>query len=327
MSIQSNFNESYQYPPINLLRRNVVTTNTEYVEALKKQIIPLGNILCSQQFQESTMQLPCAIGQTPQNEAFMFDLAQANHVIVAGASGQGKTACLNAMICSLLYKRTPAELKFVLMDPKDCGYDIYDPLKYHFLAELSNEEGTIFTEPEHCLRVMHSLESLMDLRYEKLKETNVKNIVEYKQKFPNLAMPYIVIVIDEFGDLISALGKDFIFQLTHLAELGHRVGMHLVISTQHLTYNIISGRIRANFPARIALKVADCAESRTILDYYDGAQNLIGKGDMLASINSSEPIRLLGAFVENNEIMDVVSYIAKQKNYENHYELPAIDNL
>ena len=213
------------------------------------QCPPLVPIFCSEQFQNNTMELPCAIGTTEDKETFMFDLAKAHHLLVAGATGQGKTACLNTIISSLLLKKTPSELQLILVDPKVCEFKIYAPLFNVFLKERPN--GIVY-DYDHCLDVIDSLRSLMEHRYYRLKEANVRHITEYNQKHPDDPMQYVVTVIDEYSDLLIVLGRDFETKLTHLASISWRFGIHFVICTQRPTTNIITGWIKANFPARIA---------------------------------------------------------------------------
>lgn len=273
--------------------------------------IPLGVLLSSKQFQVTTMELPCAVGKTIQNEIFMFDLVKAPHLLVAGASGQGKTACLNAIICSLLYKKTPAELQFVLIDPKRCEFDKYIPLYDKFFAKLTIESDAIVYDSIDCLDLLESVITLMNNRYDKLKEADARNVQEYNKRNPEEPMPYIVTVIDEFADLMMMLGREFESKLSHLAALSRAVGMHFVICTQRPTTNIISGWIKANFPARIAFRVSLDIDSLTILDHR-GAECLNGNGDMLAKNDSFDPVRIQGAYIEDDEIQNVVSFIARQ---------------
>lgn len=277
----------YQCPPLDLLNGKVP-------------------IFCSKQFQNNTMELPCAIGMTENKESFMFDLTKAHQLLVAGATGQGKTACLNAIICSLLLKKKPSELQLILIDPKRCEFDIYAPLYNLFLARLPNEPEGIVTDNNRCLSVMDYICSLMDNRFDRLKEADVRSIIEYNQKYPEQPMPYVVTVIDEYGDLIITLGRDFESKLTHLAANSWRVGIHFVICTQRPTTNIITGWIKANFPARIAFRVSERFDSKTIID-YGGAECLNGNGDMLVITDSSNPVRIQGAYIEDKEIERIVS--------------------
>ena len=282
----------YQCPPLDLLNGHVP-------------------IFDSKQFQNNTMELPCAIGITEDNETFMFDLTKVHHLLVAGATGQGKTACLNAIICSLLLKKAPSELQLVLVDPKVCEFKIYAPLYNIFL-----KERRIVYDYDHCLCLIgYDLRSLMEHRYYRLKEANVRHITEYNQKHPEKPMPYIVTVIDEYSDLLMVLGREFESKLSNLAAQSWRVGIHFVICTQRPTTNIITGWIRANFPARIAFRVSEGFDSKTIIDRA-GAECLNGKGDMLVITDSLDPVHIQGVYIEDKEIERIVSYIAQQRNYD-----------
>ena len=281
----------YQCPPLDLLNGHVP-------------------IFDSKQFQNNTMELPCAIGITEDNETFMFDLTKVHHLLVAGATGQGKTACLNAIICSLLLKKTPSELQLVLVDPKVCEFKIYAPLYNIFL-----KERRIVYDYDHCLIVIDSLRSLMEHRYYRLKEANVRHITEYNQKHLEKPMPFIVTVIDEYSDLLMVLGREFESKLSNLAAHSWRMGIHFVISTQRPTTNIITCWIKANFPARIAFRIPARCRSNTIID-CGGAEYLYGNGDMLVRLDSSGPVHIQGAYIENKEIERIVSYIAQQRNYD-----------
>ena len=266
----------------------------------KPSIVSMESILNSKKFQESQMELPCAVGKTITNEVFMFDLAKAPHLLVAGATGQGKSVGLNAIVTSLLYKKHPAELKIVLVDPKKVEFSIYNPLINHFLAKVPDEDADpIITDVTKVVRTLNSLCKLMDTRYDLLKEVGARNIKEYNKKFIDRKipprgghgyMPYIVVIIDEFGDLIMTAGKEIELPIARIAQLARAVGIHMVIATQRPTTTIITGNIKANFPARIAFKVSAGIDSKTILD-RTGAQQLIGKGDMLY-LGGAEPIRV-----------------------------------
>ena len=272
----------------------------------KPSIVSMESILNSKKFQESQMELPCAIGKTITNEVFMFDLAKAPHLLVAGATGQGKSVGLNAIVTSLLYKKHPAELKIVLVDPKKVEFSIYNPLINHFLAKVPDDDADpIITDVTKVVRTLNSLCKLMDTRYDLLKEVGARNIKEYNKKFIERKipprgghgyMPYIVVIIDEFGDLIMTAGKEIELPIARIAQLARAVGIHMVIATQRPTTTIITGNIKANFPARIAFKVSAGIDSKTILD-RTGAQQLIGKGDMLY-LGGAEPIRVQCAFVD-----------------------------
>jgi S-DNA-T family DNA segregation ATPase FtsK/SpoIIIE len=300
----------------------------------KPSTVSMESILNSKKFQESKMELPCAIGKTITNEVFMFDLAKAPHLLVAGATGQGKSVGLNAIITSLLYKKHPAELKIVLVDPKKVEFSFYEPICNHFLAKVPDEEADpIITDVTKVVRTLNSLCKEMDTRYDLLKSARAHNIKEYNQKFiarqlnPNNGhrfLPYIVVVIDEFGDLIMTAGKEVELPIARIAQLARAVGIHMIIATQRPTTNIITGTIKANFPSRIAFKVSAGIDSKTILD-RTGAQQLIGRGDMLALVGGSEPERVQCAFVDTPEVERINEYISDQQSYGAPFELPEPD--
>ena len=299
----------------------------------KPSIVSMESILNSKKFQESQMELPCAVGKTITNEVFMFDLAKAPHLLVAGATGQGKSVGLNAIVTSLLYKKHPAELKIVLVDPKKVEFSIYNPLINHFLAKVPDEDADpIITDVTKVVRTLNSLCKLMDTRYDLLKEVGARNIKEYNKKFIDRKipprgghdyMPYIVVIIDEFGDLIMTAGKEIELPIARIAQLARAVGIHMVIATQRPTTTIITGNIKANFPARIAFKVSAGIDSKTILD-RTGAQQLIGRGDMLF-LNGAEPVRVQCAFVDTPEVERINEFIATQQSYGMPFELPEPD--
>ena len=306
----------------------------------KPSIVSMESILNSKKFQETTMELPCAIGKTITNEVYMFDLAKAPHLLVAGATGQGKSVGLNAIVTSLLYKKHPAELKIVLVDPKKVEFSIYNPLINHFLAKVPDEDADpIIPDVTKVVRTLNSLCKLMDKRYDLLKEVGARNIKEYNKKFldrkivPQHAaplcmghgyMPYVVVIIDEFGDLIMTAGKEIELPIARIAQLARAVGIHMVIATQRPTTTIITGNIKANFPARIAFKVSAGIDSKTILD-RTGAQQLIGRGDLLALVGGSEPVRVQCAFVDTPEVEKINEFIASQQSYNMPFELPEPD--
>ena len=299
----------------------------------KPSIVSMESILNSKKFQESQMELPCAVGKTITNEVFMFDLAKAPHLLVAGATGKGKSVGLNAIVTSLLYKKHPAELKIVLVDPKKVEFSIYNPLINHFLAKVPDDDADpIITDVTKVVRTLNSLCKLMDTRYDLLKEVGARNIKEYNKKFIDRKipprgghgyMPYIVVIIDEFGDLIMTAGKEIELPIARIAQLARAVGIHMVIATQRPTTTIITGNIKANFPARIAFKVSAGIDSKTILD-RTGAQQLIGKGDMLY-LGGAEPIRVQCAFVDTPEVERINEFIAAQQSYNMPFELPEPD--
>ena len=293
------------------------------------RIVPMQSILNSKKFQETTMELPIALGKTITNEVFMVDLAKAPHMLVAGATGQGKSVGLNAIVTSLLYKKHPAELKFVIVDPKKVEFSVYTPIERHFLAKLPDGEDAIITDVSKVVQTLNSLCIEMDTRYDLLRKAGCRNIKEYNAKFISRQlnpekghrfMPYIVIIIDEFGDLIMTAGKEVELPICRLAQLARAVGIHAIIATQRPTTNIITGTIKANFPARVAFRVAAMMDSRTILD-RSGAQQLIGKGDMLY-LQGNDPVRVQCAFVDTPEVERIANYISKQQGYPTAFMLP-----
>jgi len=296
----------------------------------KPSVVSMESILNSKKFQESTMELPCAMGKTITNEVFMFDLTKAPHLLVAGATGQGKSVGLNAILTSLLYKKHPAEMKIVLVDPKMVEFSVYKTIERHFLAALPEEaENPIITDTSKVVRTLNSLCVEMDARYELLMAAGERNIKDYNKKFKERRlnpekghrfMPYIVVVIDEYGDLIMTAGKEIELPIARIAQKARAVGIHMIIATQRPTTNIITGTIKANFPGRIAFKVSQGIDSKTILDRM-GANQLIGRGDMLY-LQGNDPIRVQCAFVDTPEVVDINNYIAAQQGYSEPYELP-----
>ena len=295
----------------------------------KPVMVSMESILNSKKFAESKMELPVALGRTITNEVFMFDLAKMPHLLVAGATGQGKSVGLNAVITSLLYKKHPAELKLVMVDPKMVEFSIYAPIIKHFLAKMPDETDAIITD---TTKVIHTLKSLcieMDSRYELLKDANVRSVIEYNNLFKDRRLnpekghrylPYIVVVIDEFGDLIMTAGKDIEMPIARIAQKARAVGIHMIIATQRPTTNIITGTIKANFPARMAFRVSSMIDSRTILD-RPGANQLIGRGDLLF-LSGSDPVRVQCAFVDTPEVNAICQYISRQQGYTEAYPLP-----
>ena len=293
------------------------------------QIVSGQSIIGSRKFQESTYELPIALGKTITNEVFMVDLAKMPHILVAGATGQGKSVGLNAIITSLLYKKHPAELKFVLVDPKKVEFSIYSVIENHFLAKLPDEAEPVITDVTKVVQTLNSICVEMDTRYDLLKAAHVRNVKEYNEKFVSRKlnpakghkyMPYIVVVIDEFGDLIMTAGKDVELPIARIAQLARAVGIHMIIATQRPTTNIITGTIKANFPARIAFRVMQMVDSRTILD-RPGANQLIGRGDMLFS-QGGDPVRVQCAFIDTPEVADITNFIARQQGYTSAFYLP-----
>ncbi|MBQ8463711.1 MAG: DNA translocase FtsK 4TM domain-containing protein [Prevotella sp.] len=296
----------------------------------KKNIVSMRSVLDSKKFQETTMDLPCAMGKTITNEVFMFDLAKAPHLLVAGATGQGKSVGLNAILTSLLYKKHPAELKIVLVDPKMVEFSIYRTIDKHFLAKVPDDNADpIITDTSKVIRTLQSLCVEMDARYELLMAAGERIIKDYNRKFiarklnpekGHRYMPYIVVVIDEYGDLIMTAGKEIELPIARIAQKARAVGIHMIIATQRPTTNIITGTIKANFPARIAFRVSQGIDSKTILDRM-GAQQLIGRGDMLY-LQGNDPVRVQCAFVDTPEVDDINKFIQQQQGYLETYELP-----
>ena len=295
------------------------------------RVVSGQSVIGSKAFQESKADLPVVLGKTISNEPFVIDLAKMPHMLVAGATGQGKSVGLNAMIASLLYKKHPAELKLVLVDPKKVEFSVYSELDHHFLAQLEDAKEPVVTDVKKVVRTLNSLCAEMDARYDLLKIAKVRNIKEYNERFnsrrlnPNNGhrfLPYIVVVIDEFGDLIMTAGKEVELPIARIAQLARAVGIHMIIATQRPTTNIITGTIKANFPARIAFRVAAMIDSRTILD-RPGANQLIGKGDMLF-LQGNDPVRVQCAFIDTPEIENIVKYISEQQGYTTPFYLPEV---
>ena len=293
------------------------------------KIVSMESTLNSKKFQETKMELPIALGKTITNEVFMVDLAKIPHLLVAGATGQGKSVGLNAIITSLLYKKHPNELKLVLIDPKKVEFSVYSRITNKFMAALADEEEPIITDVTKVVRTLNSLCVLMDSRYDLLKKAGARNIKEYNQKYINHKlrltdgheyMPYIVVIIDEFGDLIMTAGKEVELPIARIAQLARAVGIHMIIATQRPTTSIITGNIKANFPGRIAFKVTSAIDSKTILD-RTGANQLIGRGDMLY-LNGQEPVRVQCAFVDTPEIERINEFIQEQPGPIEPMELP-----
>jgi S-DNA-T family DNA segregation ATPase FtsK/SpoIIIE len=293
------------------------------------QVVSMQSVIGSRKFQECTYELPVALGKTITNEIFMFDLCKMPHLLVAGATGQGKSVGLNAIITSLLYKKHPSELKFVLVDPKMVEFSIYADIERHYLAKLPDMEKPIITDFTKVIQTLNSLCKEMDDRYDLLMKAHTRNIKEYNDKFvkrrlnPHKGhkyMPYIVVIIDEFGDLIMTAGKEIELPIARIAQKARAIGIHMIIATQRPSTNIITGTIKANFPARVAFRVSSMIDSRTILD-SPGANQLIGRGDLLFS-QGSEMIRVQCAFVDTPEVEEISSYIGKQTGYATAFELP-----
>ncbi|MDR0574917.1 MAG: DNA translocase FtsK [Tannerella sp.] len=301
------------------------------IEAPNKnpQIVSMESVIASRKFGESKYELPIALGRTITNEVFMFDLTKMPHLLVAGATGQGKSVGLNAIIASLLYKKHPSELKFVLVDPKMVEFNIYEDIERHYLAKLPDMDHSIITDFNNVIDTLKSLCKEMDDRYDLLMKAHVRNLSEYNAKFisrhlnpekGHKYMPYIVVIIDEFGDLIMTAGKEIEMPIARIAQKARAVGIHMIIATQRPSTNIITGTIKANFPARIAFKVSSMIDSRTILD-SPGANKLVGRGDLLFS-QGNETTRVQCALVNTDEIEDIVRFIGDQPGFETAYMLP-----
>lgn len=298
----------------------------------KPRVVSMLSTIASKKFQEMDAELPVAIGRTISNEVFTFDLTKMPHLLVAGATGQGKSVGLNAIITSLLYKKHPSQLKLVLIDPKKVEFSIFSEIEKHFLAKIPDSDEAVITDTSKVIDTLNSLCKEMDDRYLLLKSAKARNIKEYNGKFierklnPNNGhkfLPYIVVIIDEFCDLIMSAGKQVEFPIARIAQLARAVGIHMIVATQRPSVNVITGTIKANFPARIAFKVTSGVDSKTILD-TSGAQQLIGKGDMLISTGSSLT-RVQCAFVDTPEVENIVNFIAQQQSYPSAFELPEPD--
>ena len=293
------------------------------------EMVPMKNILASEKFNNSTFELPIALGKTISNEIFIADLAKMPHLLMAGATGQGKSVGLNAVLISLLYKKHPSQVKFVLVDPKKVELTLFKKIERHFLAKLPNAEDAIITDNTKVVHTLNSLCIEMDNRYALLEDAQVRNIKEYNVKFVNRKLnpndghkylPYIVLVVDEFADLIMTAGKEVETPIARLAQLARAIGIHLIIATQRPSVNIITGTIKANFPARIAFRVTSKIDSRTILD-SGGADQLIGRGDMLLS-TGNDLIRIQCAFVDTPEVEKITDFIGNQRAYPSAFMLP-----
>jgi S-DNA-T family DNA segregation ATPase FtsK/SpoIIIE len=294
-----------------------------------KQIVSMRALLSSEKFINNKMSLPIALGKKIDNENYIVDLATMPHLLMAGATGQGKSVGINAVLVSLLFKKHPSQLKFVLVDPKKVELSVYKMIEKHFLAKLPNEEEAIITDTKKVINTLNALCIEMDNRYELLKEAGARNIKEYNEKFISRKLnpekghkylPFIVLVVDEFADLIMTAGKEVEMPVARLAQLARAIGIHIIVATQRPSVNVITGTIKANFPARIAFKVSAKVDSRTILD-SGGAEQLIGRGDMLIS-HGSELLRIQCAFVDTPEVEKIVAFIGQQRGYPSAFELP-----
>jgi len=294
-----------------------------------REMVSIKSVMSTEKFRNSTMELPIVLGKTISNEVYMTDLAKMPHMLMAGATGQGKSVGINVMLASLLFKKHPSQLKFVLVDPKKVELTLYNHIEKHFLAKLPDSEEAIITDTKKVIHTLNSLCNEMDMRYDLLKDAACRNIKEYNKKFverklnPNEGhrfMPYIVLVIDELSDLMMTAGKEIETPIARLAQLARAIGIHLVVATQRPSVNVITGIIKANFPARASFRVTSKVDSRTILD-FGGAEQLVGMGDMLLSIGS-DTIRIQCAFVDTSEVSEVCKFIGDQRGYELAYELP-----
>ena len=296
------------------------------------EIVSMRSLVASTKFQESKYELPIALGKDISNQSYVMDLTKCPHLLVAGATGQGKSVGLNTIVASILYRKHPAQVKFVLVDPKKVELTLYNNIEKHYLAKLPDSEEAIITDVDKVKETLNSLTVEMTNRYDLLKEAGVRNIKEYNQKFiarhlnpekGHKFLPYIVLIIDEFADLIMTAGKEIEKPIARIAQLARAIGIHMIVATQRPTTNIITGLIKANFPTRIAFKVSSMMESRTILD-CSGAQHLIGRGDMLIS-NGSDLTRLQCAFIDTPELERITKFIGDQQGYPNTFELPEPD--
>ena len=297
----------------------------------KPETVSMKSVLASEKFQNNKFALPCAIGKTISNETYVFDLAKMPHILMAGATGQGKSVGLNAIVASLLYSKHPSDLKFVMVDPKKVELTLYNRIERHYLAKLPDSEDAIITDVKQVVRTLNSLCIEMDQRYDLLKAAQCRNIIEYNEKFKSRKLlpteghrylPYIVLVVDEFADLIMTAGREVESPIARLAQLARAIGIHLIIATQRPSVNIITGSIKANFPARIAFRVISAVDSKTILD-QSGANQLIGRGDMLLS-TGNDMVRLQCAFIDTPEVEEITSFIGAQRGFSEPFHLPEV---
>ena len=297
----------------------------------KPETVSMKSVLASEKFQNNKYALPCAIGKTISNETYVFDLAKMPHILMAGATGQGKSVGLNAIIASLLYSKHPSDLKFIMVDPKKVELTLYNRIERHYLAKLPDSEDAIITDVKQVVRTLNSLCIEMDQRYDLLKAAQCRNIIEYNEKFKSRKLlpteghrylPYIVLVVDEFADLIMTAGREVESPIARLAQLARAIGIHLIIATQRPSVNIITGSIKANFPARIAFRVISAVDSKTILD-QSGANQLVGRGDMLLS-TGNDMVRLQCAFIDTPEVEEVTSFIGEQRGFSEPFLLPEV---
>ena len=313
----------YNLPTIDILNEETSSENVSYTATVTSTVVPMRSLLNSPKFQENDMELPMVIGRTISNEVLMVDLCKMRHLLVGGATGTGKSVCLHTIITSLLFKKLPTQLKYVLIDPKQCEFGVYQKLEKHYLAKLSGDNKPIVTDVDKALEVLSSLCIEMKDRFNRFMSAKIRNIKEYNKKCRddgNHEMPYIVVVIDAYSDLVVAKGKAIEEYIIRLAQRAHAVGIHLILATQRISYGFITGKLKANFPARIAFRVITSADSRTILD-RDGAQLLKGNGDMLVDVNGQTD-RVQGAYIAPSETEQLCDYIHQQPAPSVPYLLP-----
>lgn len=317
----------YSLPTIDILSEEAFSESVSDTEPKTSTAVPICTLLSSSKFQESDMELPIAIGETFSNKVLITDLCKMSHLLVAGATGTGKSVCLHAIITSLLFKKLPTQLKFVLIDPKQCEFVVYKKLESHYLAKLPGDNEPIITDADKALKVLSSLCIEMENRFNRLMSAKVRNIKEYNKKCRddgNCEMPYIVVVIDEYSGLVAAKGKVVEEYIIRLAQRAHAAGIHIILASQRILYGFITGKLKANVPARIAFRVITSADSRTILD-RDGAQLLKSNGDMLFSVNCQTD-RVQGAFIAPSETERLCDYIHQQPAPSGPYLLPVTND-
>lgn len=317
----------YNLPTIYILNEETSSENVSYTATVTSTVVPMRSLLNSPKFQESGMELPMAIGRTISNEVLMADLCKMPQLLVAGACGTGKSVCLHTIIASFLFKKLPTQLKFVLIDSKQCEFGVYRKLEGQYLAKLPGDNEPIVTDADKALEVLSSLRIEMENRFNLLMSAKIRNIKEYNNICSgdgNREMPYIVVIIDEYSDLVATKGKVVEEYIIRLAQRAHAVGIHLILATQRISYGFITGKLKANFPARIAFRVITSADSRTILD-RDGAQLLKGNGDMLVDVNGQTD-RVQGAYIAPSETEQLCDYIHQQPAPSVPYLLPEINN-
>lgn len=317
----------YNLPAIDILNEKTSSESVSDTATETLTVVPMRSLLNSPKFQESDMELPMAIGRTISNEVLIVDLCKMRHLLVAGATGTGKSVCLHTIITSLLFKKLPTRLQFVLIDPKQCEFGVYRKLEGHYLAQLPGDNEPIVTDADKALKVLSSLCIEMDARFNRLMSAKVRNIKEYNKKCRddgNREIPYIIVVIDEYSDLVAVKGKVVEDYIIRLAQRAHVAGIHIILASQRILYGFITGKLKANVPARIAFRVITSADSRTILD-RDGAQLLKSNGDMLFSVNCQTD-RVQGAFIAPSETERLCDYIHQQPAPSGPYLLPVTND-